>query len=93
MKPVKRVLGLGTDIFIDILLTNLKAKKLILTTDRNGCQPTSLLQTWLPFLLQSKNLLFHVRRELHSSYSDGKHLKMTNNHLRSAMMNIENTII
>ena len=33
------------------------AKKLLLTIGRNGCQPTSLPQTWTPFLLQSKNLL------------------------------------
>ena len=37
---------------------------------------------------------FSCRREQFTSYSDGKHLKMTNKHLRSAtaIMNMQNKI-
>ena len=70
------------------------AKKLILTIDRNGCEPTVLPQGSTRFFFSTVGICFSCRREQCTSYSDGKHLKMINKHLRSAavIMNMQKKI-
>lgn len=71
-------------------LRSQNAKKLILTIGRNECRPTSLPQTSTSPL---QRICFSCRNEQYTTYSDSKHLKMTNKQLKSAIviMNMHQT--
>ena len=75
---------------VEILLAKIECKEIDTNHWLNGCQLASLPQTPTPFEFASR-----VEGTLaNTSYSDGRHAKMTNKHLRSArvIMNMQNEI-